>query len=382
MTDISSIIYGHSTAESRWARFGPYYAMFPISFAFDVVKKYSQKGQRILDPFAGRGSSIFAGVALGRESVGIEINPVGWLYGNVKIHPALKEQIIGRLDEIYIKRNYYKQQAETLSEFYHLCYCDEVLKFLLAARKHLDWQHDNTDASLMAIILVHLHGKLGEGLSNQMRMTKSMGMNYSINWWKQNGLITPPEINPLEFLRKKIDWRYEKGLPKFPTKGQMIFGDSTDELSELNKKDKRRFDLLFTSPPYCSITNYHSDQWLRLWMLGEPPEKTEFSDNHRNRFINKENYYLLLESVFDQCSKLLNKQAIIYVRTDAREFTYQTTLNILKECFPKHHIKIKKQPLSIHVKTQTQLFGDITNKPGEIDIVLNREVDWNSWASQ
>jgi hypothetical protein len=179
MINVSNILYGHSTAESRWARFGPYYALFPVSFAFDVIDKYSQRGQRIIDPFAGRGSSVFAGAILGRESVGIEINPVGWIYGQVKLNPAYKEQVTDRLREIYGKHHYYKYQAEALPEFYHLCYCDDVLKFLLAARKWLDWKNNNIDASLMAIILVHLHGKLGEGLSNQMRMTKSMGLNYS-----------------------------------------------------------------------------------------------------------------------------------------------------------------------------------------------------------
>ena len=38
------IVKGFKTPESRWARFGPYYAMFPLDFAFEVVEKYSKKG--------------------------------------------------------------------------------------------------------------------------------------------------------------------------------------------------------------------------------------------------------------------------------------------------------------------------------------------------
>ena len=37
------ILKGFETAEARWARFGPYYAMFPLDFAFDVVEKYQDK---------------------------------------------------------------------------------------------------------------------------------------------------------------------------------------------------------------------------------------------------------------------------------------------------------------------------------------------------
>jgi len=85
MISSKEIIRGHSTAESRWARLGPYYAMFPLDFAFDIVEEYSKKGDYIFDPFAGRFSSIFAGSVCERKGLGIEINPVGWLYGRVKL---------------------------------------------------------------------------------------------------------------------------------------------------------------------------------------------------------------------------------------------------------------------------------------------------------
>ncbi len=90
-----------------------------------------------------------------------------------------------------------------MHKFYRICYCDEVLKFLLSARKNLDWKNSNVDATLMSIILVYLHAKMGEGLSNQMRMTKSMGINYSLEWWKENGLMNPPELNPVEVILNK-----------------------------------------------------------------------------------------------------------------------------------------------------------------------------------
>ena len=75
----------------------------------EVVKKYSNEGDYILDPFAGRCSSIYAGGVLGRHSLGIEINPVGWLYVNVKLNPAKKSNVVDRLFEVYGKRNYYSR---------------------------------------------------------------------------------------------------------------------------------------------------------------------------------------------------------------------------------------------------------------------------------
>ena len=368
------ILHGFDTAESRWARFGPYYAMFPVDFAFEVVEKYSKEGDFIIDPFAGRCSSIFAGGVLGRNSLGIEINPVGWLYGTVKLSPAKKEDVVDRLLEIYGKRNEFQNMAFAMPEFYHICYCNEVLKFLLSARSYLDWEHNNIDATLMSIILIYLHGKIGEGLSNQMRMTKSMGMNYSVNWWKNNNMAVPPEINPCEFLIKKIDWRYAKGLPQV-CDSKVLFGDSSVQLVDIARRSIEsniKFSLLFTSPPYCAVTNYHADQWLRLWMLGGTESPKTIQDKHKGRFANKQEYYELLSNVFGLCSKMMARKSTVYVRTDKREFTFNSTLEILQKCFPKHKVEIVEKPLTELSKTQTLLFGDKSMKPGEVDIILTK----------
>jgi len=366
------VLKGFKTAEARWARFGPYYAMFPLEFAFDVVQKYSNEGDYIIDPFAGRCSSIYAGAVLGRNSLGIEINPVGWLFGKVKLKPANKEDVVNRLLEIYNKRNSYNHSIECLPEFFRMCYCDEVLKFLLAARDHLNWKHVNVDATLMSILTVYLHGKLGEALSNQMRMTKSMGINYSVQWWKKNKMTIPPEINPCEFILKKIEWRYKKGKPNV-TESAVIFGDSSDKLINISKKaqlNEIKFSLLFTSPPYWSITDYHADQWLRLWLLGGSENPQLLKDKHKGRFINKQEYYDLLDTVFGLSSKMMDSKSTIYVRTDKREYTFNSTLEILKKHFPKHNIKIIEKPLTSETKTQTKLYGDKSLKPGEVDIIM------------
>ena len=375
MIAVEQILKGHKTAESRWARFGPYYAMFPVDFAFDVVERYSKEGDYIIDPFAGRCSSIYAGGVLGRQSLGIEINPVGWLFGTVKLQPADKEDVIDRLLEIYGKRNEFTEKILQMPEFFRICYCDEVLKFLLCARENLNWENNNVDATLMSILLIFLHAKLGEGLSNQMRMTKSMGMNYSVEWWKSKGMEIPPEINPCEFIYKKIEWRYAKGKPKIKFDSMVIFGDSSQELiSIVNRaiENDIKFSLLFTSPPYYSITDYHADQWLRLWLLGGSENNQSLKEKHKGRFVNKQEYYDLLNNVFGLCAQMMKAKSTIYVRTDKREFTLNSTREILKNHFPKHKETIIDKPLSESTKTQTKLYGDKSMKPGEVDIIMMR----------
>ncbi|WP_183576114.1 DNA methyltransferase [Mucilaginibacter sp. X5P1] len=374
MIDVSKVLKGFSTAEARWARYGPYYAMFPVDFAFEVIETYTKPGEYVLDPFAGRSSSVYAGGVLGRPSLGIEINPVGWLYGTVKLQPADKEDVIDRLMDIYNGRDHFADEAHAMPEFFQLCFCHEVLKFLLAAREGLNWRENETDATLMSIILVYLHGKLGEGLSNQLRQTKSMAPNYSVNWWKSKNMVIPPEINPLSFLLSKIKWRYDKGKPDVHN-SNVVFGDSAEELQHIVRRasdNDIKFSLLFTSPPYCSVTDYHADQWLRLWALGGAEGPYTMREKHKGRFVSKDDYYSLLDNVFGLCSTVMAEQSTIYVRTDKRKFTFDSTLEILTRHYPDHMVTVLDKPLAKDTKTQTQLFGDKSLKPGEVDIILSR----------
>lgn len=368
---MSTLGTSRQTAIGRWAALGPYYAMFPIDFAFNVIEQYSSPGDAVLDPFAGRASSVYAAAALGRSSCGIEINPVGWLYGRVKLKPATKSAVIRRINEINeISNMLTNDVTQDLPEFFFTCYSSRVLRYLIAARNTLRWKTSIVDGTLMALILVDLHGKRENSLSNQMRQGKAMSPDYSMRWWRSRNLC-PPEMDPAAFLMKKVEWRYGKGTPNLSS-GNVIFGDSTTSINRINKnviKGKQQpFDLLFTSPPYHSITNYHKDQWLRLWMLGGYNHPTILKGKWQKRFDSKSEYRDLLYRVFGDCAKVMSSNAVIYVRTDARRFTYQTTLDALTQAFPHKEVTILAQPFT--KMTQTALFGDKTQKPGEIDIIL------------
>ena len=83
----------YGTAASRWAGVGPYYAMFPVSFATAAVKEYTKPKEFVFDPFAGRATSLFAAASEGRHGIGIEINPVGWVYGKAKLQTASQSDV-------------------------------------------------------------------------------------------------------------------------------------------------------------------------------------------------------------------------------------------------------------------------------------------------
>lgn len=363
-----------STAVDRWVGVGPYYAMFPVDFAFGVVRRFSEPGDGVLDPFAGRATGVFAAASTGRQAVGIEINPVGWLYGSVKLRPAVKRRVLARLEELgrlSVSRDW-TGELEALPEFFQWCYAYRVRRFLACARHTLGWRPSRVDRTLMAFLLTYLHGKRGAALSNQMRDGKAMSPDYAVRWWRKREQ-RPPSFDPVEFLRQRIEWRYKKGVPECDG-GEVRLGDCVRILRRVQRDvesgRRRPFRLLFTSPPYCGVTNYYYDQWLRLWLLGGQSRPVRVSGAWTRRFESRTDYSKLINLAFDGCSEVMTRNAVIYVRTDAREFTLNTTLDSLRRHFPRHRVRVMHRP--IVRQTQTVLFGDRTSKPGEVDIVLNR----------
>ncbi|OHB69807.1 MAG: hypothetical protein A2V70_14725 [Planctomycetes bacterium RBG_13_63_9] len=358
------------TAVKRWEGIGPYYAMFPIRFADAVIKKHTSAGDTVLDPFAGRGTALFSATALRRRGFGVEISPVGWVYARAKLGPAPLEQVEKRLLEIVDAGSKYAEQARSLPKFFKKCFSPSVRRFLLATRDNLDWRRCTCDRTLMAILLVYLHGKEGQSLSNQMRQTKAMSPHYAINWWDENG-TKPPDLDVATFMQQRIRWRYSKGVVK-ANGSQVFLGNSITILPQLeqrlHKDQVPKAKLLLTSPPYFGVTNYHYDQWLRLWLLGFEADAYVTRGPYQGRFTHPDRYRVLLKKVFCRAANVVADDAVIYVRTSKDLFTKKATLDAMRETFPKKRLVERCRPF--RKPTQTHLFGDKTPKPGEIDLIL------------
>lgn len=357
----------YGTAASRWAGVGPYYAMFPVSFAASTVKEYTKPGDYVFDPFAGRATSLFAAVTEGRFGLGIEINPVGWVYGKAKLQTAEREDVEKRIRWLGSRAKNYRAAAKKLPEFYHSCFCAEVQEFLLAARDLLDWRRKNADWTAMALLMIDLHGKRESALSNQMRQTKAMSPQYAIDWWKERDLV-PPERDPVEFMLKKIEWRYAKGRLNSGS-GLVYLGDCQTILTRWTSQPKKtKAQLLLTSPPYYGVTNYFYDQWLRLWLLGGPEKPYSTGKPCKRKFDNKKHYIEMLCRVFAKSKTLLKRDAVVFVRTDARHFTKEATIEALESAFPRK--KLRSEFFSLPDFSQTALFDSDLESKGEVDFVM------------
>ena len=54
----------------------PYFTMFPLVFPLRILERYASRGEWVLDPFSGRGTTNYAARLLGLPSVGIDSSPV------------------------------------------------------------------------------------------------------------------------------------------------------------------------------------------------------------------------------------------------------------------------------------------------------------------
>jgi hypothetical protein len=346
-----------ATAMARWSTLGPYYAMFPVSFVRATIEDFCPVGGAVLDPFCGRGTVPYVARVTGRPSLGIDLNPVGYVFSAVKVDPEPTfDRVTFRLAQIAKAVRTVDRVAA--NDFQRLAWAPRVLGFLNAARRVLDWRSDRLDRTVMAVLLVHLHGKSGNAVSNQMRQSKSMSPDYAVRWWTERGLV-PPDLDPVHYFTDRVAWRYRNGIPT-GAKARIALGDARRVLPRV----RRRFAMLLTSPPYYGVTNYRLDNWIRLWMLGEG-ELPNYATAQRYR--DQKRYAEMLRGVFIAVRRILNEDAIIYVRTDTRSFTKLTTKSLLAELWPSHRQfeRCDKPRL-----TQTRLFGHKSEKPGETDFLL------------
>lgn len=351
---------GFSTAESRWARLGPYYAMFPVDFAREVVDAFSQPGDTVLDPFCGRGTAPYVAMISGRQAAGCDINPVAWLYAVVKTrpHPSLAD-VARRIDEINSAT--YRRDRQPDNEFQAFAYGPRALGFINAARRELQWQEGSLDRTIAALLIHYLHAKLGGGLSNQMRPSKAMSPDYSIRWWRQRGLTTPPDVDPAAFLRDRAAWRYAKGVPKNAGSAWVTLGDAATVLTKM----PATADLILTSPPYIGVTNYQLDNWLRLWALGEGPPLPDWST--AQKFRSHKKYEAMLVGVLKAACDRSRDDTVWWLRVDARPRTLTVARRVMEDLLPGHLPHERPSLPARH--TQTSLYGDYGTKPGDIDLV-------------
>jgi hypothetical protein len=239
----------------------PYWTMFPLSFPLETLTD-AQAGEWVLDPFCGRGTTLYAARKLGLPAIGIDSNEVAAAIAAAKL-VGIKPGAVVTLAADLIESG--DRTTPPDGEFWRWCFAPRVLDALCRLRAGLARREDSAAAALRGVLLGALHGPRNKGapsyLSNQMPRTYATKPNGAVSFWKRHDQ-QPAEVDVLAVIRRHAQLRYANALPRTP--GAVYGGDALDVLQRL----RRRFTWVITSPPYPGMVTYRPDNWLRGWLLG------------------------------------------------------------------------------------------------------------------
>jgi len=250
----------------------PYFTMFPLEYPIKVLKNHLQDWPTILDPFCGRGTTLFAARNYKLRAWGIDVSPVAVAIAKAKLASCEIAAPLNLATQL-IEETEPKDVPE--SEFFRKAYHQQTLRDICALREALIKKKTESDALviLRAAILGCMHGPLPRNVkdagyfSNQMPRTYASKPGYAVRYWKERNL-KPPQIDVMRVLRRKLERL--TGLSIFSTNSfnQVLLGDSQE--SNVFQRIGSAPSVVITSPPYYGMRTYVQDQWLRNWFLGGP----------------------------------------------------------------------------------------------------------------
>ena len=317
-----------------------YLASFPAALTHAFIARYSRRGDVVLDPFSGRGTTPLQAGAEGRIGVGNDLNPFAHLLTAAKVEPATPAEARTRLAALRLawastSAGWLALAArvatdpagqaslvpvagsgampdagvELVPAEVALAFHPRTLAQLLHLRTSLDLERP-TDRFLAAGLTGILHGKSASYLSEIMPNTFSMAPRYVRDFAARTAFASP-ERDAFDCLERKLGRLYRQAAPQSP--GLALLGDARDAglraraaLRERGLPDRAR--LVVTSPPYLRVVKYGYYNWLRTWFLGFDSRAIDaaLDDAHH-----REPYLLFLRDVLAGLRTALTDDAVV-----------------------------------------------------------------------
>ncbi|HVE47431.1 MAG TPA: DNA methyltransferase [Acidimicrobiales bacterium] len=237
-----------------------------MKFPLQVLTKASS-GEWVLDPFCGRGTTLYAARLLGLPSVGIDTNPIAVALAAAKLVSTTPDAVVRRCKQLL--DNGFQPSEVPEGGFWDRCFSPTTLRQICTLREQLVTASSTPiTVMLRALLLGILHGpvriKAPTYLSNQMPRSYASKPQSAIRYWEANQMA-PPSVDVLDVL----DRRARYALAELPpdSRGEVRCGNSIT----VTAKVRHRFSWVITSPPYYGMRTYVPDQWLRAWFLGGEP---------------------------------------------------------------------------------------------------------------
>lgn len=293
----------------------PYFTMFPLEYPLRVLRKHKRDRPVVMDPFCGRGTTLFAARALGLVSKGLDTSPVAVAIAQAKLCNVDSDRVL-ELAQSYIAAN--DSVAVPQTDFFLHAFNPAVLKAVCAIRQGLIATESESDDVILlrAAMLGCLHGPTSKRpenqpyFSNQMPRTFASKPDYSVRYWKAKHLVAP-NANVIDVLQRKLDRLNITPRPEGSSPAHVRLGDSRHAVSL--PPSSRDFSVVVTSPPYYGMRTYVEDQWLRNWFLGGP-ERIEYGNAEQLEHAGKEAFAKSLGLVWKNMARTKTDSLDMYIR--------------------------------------------------------------------
>jgi hypothetical protein len=257
-----------------------YMAMFPPRLPHYFIQRFSNPGDRVLDPFSGRGTTPTEACVEGRFGIANDLNPLAYTLSRAKVDPPDLPMVMDRLQELELDFRSNGAGLPPAHDPIRVVFHEETLRQLDFLRASLSDSCE--DIFIKATVLGILHGKYRRNgrdsiyLSIDMPNTFSMSPDYIRDYVKRNSLEYLP-LDAFENTRRRLRRLYREGVPKT---GGEAYRHDIRRLHEVVSPES--IHLVVSSPPYLRVVKYGLYNWIRLWFLGIPVEEVDRSldDGH------------------------------------------------------------------------------------------------------
>jgi hypothetical protein len=266
------------TPETRLHQLAPYIGKLKPTIARELVRRYTNPGEVVLDCFAGSGTIPLEAMLQGRKVLAFDANPYAVTLTRAKLEapPTLEgaNELLARRLSAATRRPRYRLNKIPIwvQKFFHPETLQNALRFA-------DECIDRDDQFLLACLLSILHHQRPGFLSYPSSHLVPYLRDRKFPQSEFPEMYEERELAPR--LLAKVRRTYKNMIPC--DQGHVV-RVGLEGVADLHLN--QRVDAIITSPPYMNALDYVRDNRLRMWFLDrrvanyspEPTEKEKQSD--------------------------------------------------------------------------------------------------------
>jgi DNA modification methylase len=244
-----------------------YRACFKPQLPNYFIKKYTNPGEIVYDPFGGRGTTAIEAVLLGRNIIQNDVNPISTIFAKGRIFAPSLEEIETRINEIPMHDDFVSDID--LSMFYQKNTLDEILSY---KAYFLEKEKSKTIDSIDDWIRMVATNRL-TGHSKGFFSVYTLPPNQAVSCARQLVINEKRNQTPEYKDTKKLILKKSKQLLSKIDSEQLsnLRGSSANSVflnnpaSNTPEIQSESVALVVTSPPFLDVVQYDDDNWLRCW---------------------------------------------------------------------------------------------------------------------